>query len=370
MNGMYESEVVPTLKHFPGDGETMKNQHLVTSANNMGMAEWNQTFGTMYQTLINDGVPSIMVGHIRFPAYQTDDLPATFSKELMVDLLKGEMKFNGAVMSDALNMGGAGGFFNTIEDIAVETFKAGVDLVLWPEPEYMDRMEQLILSGEVPMSRLDDAVQRIWGVREAHGLLLKKDDLFADDLSEAEKEESAAAAKFVAENAVTLVDDFFDEVPLSPAVYPRIGIISISTENIDEELQLTVDYLRSEGFEVEEIIHNPNWYAYQSSLSDFERFDKVLCMFSNRVSAPMGSSMLKGDEAMGAWTANMIKHEKMIAVSYGNPVYPYYYLDKAPIKVNAYSSDPFSQKAVVDALVGRIHFSGTTPVRLNDPAVG
>ena len=75
---MQSNEVVPTLKHFPGDGATMKNQHLVTSANNMGMSEWNQTFGAMYQNLINEGVPSIMVGHIRFPAYQTaDTLPAT-----------------------------------------------------------------------------------------------------------------------------------------------------------------------------------------------------------------------------------------------------------------------------------------------------
>ena len=111
IQGMNAQGVVATIKHFPGDGATIKNQHLITSANNLSVPEWNATFGTLYQKMINNGAPCIMVGHIRFPAYQKEKrngvlLPASLSEELMVGLLKKKMKFNGIIMSDALNMGG------------------------------------------------------------------------------------------------------------------------------------------------------------------------------------------------------------------------------------------------------------------------
>ncbi len=74
IEGMKKQGVVATIKHFPGDGATMKNQHFITSANNLSINDWNASFGTLYQNLINDGVPCIMVGHIRFPAYRKEKI--------------------------------------------------------------------------------------------------------------------------------------------------------------------------------------------------------------------------------------------------------------------------------------------------------
>ncbi|MDA3890857.1 MAG: glycoside hydrolase family 3 protein [Salinivirgaceae bacterium] len=371
MQGMKDAGVVPTIKHFPGDGSTMKNQHLITSDNNMSMAEWNSSYGTLFQNLINDGTPCIMVGHIRFPAYQTKRIkgllpPATLSEELMVGLLKEKMKFNGVIMSDALNMGGCGGYYPNIMETAVECFKAGVDLVLWPELSYMDTVEARINRGEIPMSRLDDAVERIWGVREKFNLLEKKEKLF-NEITETEKEEIKNAIKEVAENAVTLVSDNAKEIPLKPETTKKIAIINISHNDMTQQLGDTKQLLEEKGFEVGEIIHNPNLYAWQGRLSEFEQYDKVIVAFENRYLAPIGASMLKDAEAMGIWTANMIPFEKMIAISYSNPYYVNYYLDYASIKINAYSMDNFSQKAVVDALTGAIPFVGTTPVKLDSP---
>lgn len=371
MEGMKEAGVVPTIKHFPGDGSTMKNQHLITSDNNMSMDEWNGSYGTLFQNLINDGTPCIMVGHIRFPAYQTKKLkgllpPATLSEELMVDLLKKEMKFNGVIMSDALNMGGCGGYYPNIKETSVECFKAGVDLVLWPDLSYIDTVEARINRGEISMSRLDDAVERIWGVREKFDLLKKKENIFYE-ISSDEKSDIKKSIKNVAENAVTLVSDNANEIPLKPETTKKIAIINISHNDMTGQLAYTKELLEQKGFEVDEIIHNPNLYQWQWRLPQFEKYDKVIVAFENRYLRPIGSSMLKDAEAMGIWTANMIPFEKMVAISYSNPYYVNYYLDYAPIKVNAYSLDKFSQKAVVDALTGEIPFKGTTPVELDNP---
>lgn len=371
MQGMKEQGVVPTIKHFPGDGATMKNQHLITSANNMSMAEWNSSYGTLFQNLINDGVPCVMVGHIRFPAYQTKKLkgvlpPATLSDELMVDLLKKEMKFNGVIMSDALNMGGVGGYYANELETSIETFKAGVDMVLWPSFAYMDSVEARINRGEIPMSRLNDAVERIWGVREKFDLLDKKEDIYYN-LNDTDKLTIKETVTLVAENAVTLIADENNELPLNSDSNKKIVIINISYNDMVSHFEYTKELLEAKGFEVDTIIYNPFFYTWQAKLSYFDQFGKVIVVFENRYLSPIGSSMLKGSEAMGLWTASMIPFEKIIAISYSNPYYVNYYFDVAPIRINAYSIDKFSQKAVVDAITGVIPFTGTTPVNIYNP---
>jgi beta-N-acetylhexosaminidase len=373
LQAIHHNQIVSTIKHFPGDGTSMKNQHLVTSSNTMSIAAWNSTYGEVYQKLINDGVPCIMVGHIRFPSYQkikTNDvlLPASLSEEVIMKLLKGKMKFNGVVMSDALNMGGVGGYHENMLETAIESFKAGVDIILWPNLDYMDEMEKRINSGEIPMARLDDAVKRIWDVRKKYGLIdknSKSDTEFTDSI----KSESKNSAELIAKSAITLIEDKYKEIPITPEKNKKIAIISISYNNISTKLKHTVKRLKDRGFEVDPIIHNPSFYMWQDRLSKFNEYDKVIVIFGNRNSSPMGESMLKGGEAMGLWTTSMIPFKKLIAISYGNPYYVNYYRDTTPIKINAYSYDEFSQNAAIDALTGLIPFRGTTPVNLDNPAL-
>ncbi|WP_159949405.1 glycoside hydrolase family 3 protein [Polaribacter septentrionalilitoris] len=367
IEGMSAQGVVATIKHFPGDGATIKNQHLITSANNLSIPEWNKTFGTMYQKMINNGTPCIMVGHIRFPAYQKEKrkgvfLPASLSEELMVGLLKKKMKFNGVIMSDALNMGGAAGYYENEIETSLAAFKAGVDMVLWPTLKFMDSLEVRIKRGDIPMSRLDDAVERIWGVREQYGLLNKKENIFYA-ISEDENKTIQKDAQDIANNAVTLLTDK-SKIPLKVSENKRIAIVNISHENRSNDLQFTQKLLQNKGFEVDTILHNPSFLDWGEKLNFFDKYDKVLVAFENRYFNPLGASLLKDKEALGVWTMGMLPQDKIIAVSYSNPYYVNFYFENAYIRINAYSLDKFSQKAVVDALTGAIPFKGTTPVQL------
>lgn len=368
IKGMKKQGVVATIKHFPGDGATMKNQHFITSANNLSINDWNISFGTLFQNLINDGTACIMVGHIRFPAYQKEKLkgvfpPATLSKELMVDLLKGKMKFNGVIMSDALNMGGVGGYYKNELETSIESFKAGVDLVLWPQLAYLDSVEVRIKRGDISMSRLDDAVERIWGVREKFGLLEKNED-FLYQLTNNELNEIKTTATDVANHAVTLISND-KEIPLNPNKIKKIAIVNLSHIDRTKELAYTQKLLIEKGFNVDTLIHNPQFFGWQDKIDFFDQYDKVIVAFENRYFNPLGSSMLKNEEVLGLWTMGMLPQEKIIAISYSNPYYVNFYFDNASIRINAYSIDEFSQKAVVDALTGTIPFKGISPVKLD-----
>lgn len=177
VRGMQENGIAACAKHFPGDGMDYRDQHITTTVNSLEMADWYETFGKVYRNMIAAGVDSIMAGHIALPAYKQEKsarfdmpLPATLNRALITDLLKGELGFEGVVVTDALGMGGFAGWYDSREIAEIESFKAGCDMMLWPTPAFADNLEKAILSGEVPMERLDDAVSRILRVKEKAGL--------------------------------------------------------------------------------------------------------------------------------------------------------------------------------------------------------
>ena len=115
MKALRENCVIPCIKHFPGDGVDMRDQHLVSSVNDLTVDQWDNSYGKIYQTLIDDGVETIMVGHILLPYYtkyinpeinDEDILPASMSKEILSGLLRGKLGFNGMIVTDATAMVG------------------------------------------------------------------------------------------------------------------------------------------------------------------------------------------------------------------------------------------------------------------------
>lgn len=104
-----------TIKHFPGDGCDERDQHLVTSINDLSCEEWDATYGEVYKACIDAGVLSCMVGQIMQPAYSKklnpelkdeDIMPASLSSELMNGLLREKLGFNGLIVTDATTMAG------------------------------------------------------------------------------------------------------------------------------------------------------------------------------------------------------------------------------------------------------------------------
>ncbi len=104
MEGAHKHGLACCCKHFPGDGVEERDQHLVLGCNDLTVEEWEKSFGKVYRAVFEAGVESVMVGHICMPAWSkklrpgmTDDdiLPATLSPELLQDLLRDRLGFNG-----------------------------------------------------------------------------------------------------------------------------------------------------------------------------------------------------------------------------------------------------------------------------------
>jgi beta-N-acetylhexosaminidase len=123
---MQENGVIATAKHFPGHGLVSGDTHKSLQAIDGELKEV-----PTYPKLIEDGVLSIMIGHlavINNPKYDTKGLPATCSKTIATDLLRNELGFKGLVVTDAMNMGGV----TAIKGNSVKAIEAGVDILLMP----------------------------------------------------------------------------------------------------------------------------------------------------------------------------------------------------------------------------------------------
>ena len=219
IRGMQENGLGACAKTFPGDGIDWRDQHCMTTTNNLSWEDWKRLSGRVFQEVIDDGVYSIMPGHITLPAYQKERasngmfLPATLSHELITKLLKGEMGFEGVVVTDALDMGGFNGWYKDWETSEIEAFKAGCDMLLWPTESYVDNMVEAVENGYVSMERLDDAVSRILNMKEKLGLfdtgnqcvpLTREDEAFVQQTQIQ-----------TAEHSITLVRDDGNFFPLS-----------------------------------------------------------------------------------------------------------------------------------------------------------
>jgi len=370
VDGLTEQGIIATIKHFPGDGTTMRDQHLMTATNNLSLDEWKKTYGKLFQSLIDNGAPSVMVGHITFPAYQKEKfngeiLPASLSKELMQGLLKKEMNFKGVVISDALNMGGASGYYPNELETSIASFAAGVDLMLWPNLTFMDSVEARIKRKEIPMQRLDDAVARIWALKERYGLLKKKEQILVN-LAGEDKAFVDETGKKIAEAAVTAVRVAPGSLPLDPKKDKKILLVNVSHTDKAAMFEPTKKLLEARGFTVY-LRHDLSYFDWNWRTDSLKYFDRIIACFENKYFDPVGISFFKGDEASSVWTLNTQPKDQIIAISYSNPYYVKYYFQHAPVLINAYSSDAFVQGAVVKALLGEIPMKGVSPVNLDNP---
>lgn len=237
LRGAKEAGVAVSIKHFPGDGCDERDQHLLTSINDLSCEEWDATYGMIYKRLIDEGAQTVMVGHIAQPAYvkkinpnadkKTQLLPASLSKELITGLLREKLGFNGLISTDSTAMVG---FLCAMrrKDAVPAAINAGCDMFLFNkdiDEDYgylMDAVNEQI----VPMERIDEAVTRILATKASLGLHTKKEKETIvpepDVLSIVGNETFLKWREEIADTSITLVRDEQSLLPISPMQYKKV----------------------------------------------------------------------------------------------------------------------------------------------------
>lgn len=269
IEGIHQSNVACCCKHFPGDGVEERDQHLVLGVNDLSVEEWDASFRKVYQTMIDEGLESIMVGHIALPHMSRklrpgiadeDIMPATLAPELLTDLLRGEMGFNGVVITDASHMAGIACMEK--REVAVpKAIASGCDMFLFSNDiaEDFNYMKAGIENGVITEERLNDALHRILGLKARLGLYKKENVTPAPEVKEQVVgcEEHLRLAEEAAERCITLVKDTRHYLPLNPEKQKRARLVYIQSTPTskaykgDPVKQVVVEELERAGFEVD-----------------------------------------------------------------------------------------------------------------------
>lgn len=162
LEGLNNHGVYGTLKHFPGHGATAADTHEGYAYTDKTKEELMKSEWIPFIDGIENGTDMIMVGHISVPSITDDHTPASLSSEVIQDILRDELGFEGLVVTDALNMGAIQNSYGSAE-AAVKAVQAGVDLLLMPADfnSAYNGIISAVKTGKITEERLDESVVRI-----------------------------------------------------------------------------------------------------------------------------------------------------------------------------------------------------------------
>ena len=378
MKGCHDHGMAVAIKHFPGDGMDFRDQHWLASVNSCSVEQWDTTYGRVYQSLIDAGAESVMAGHIKLPAYSkhlrpgtadADVMPGSLAPELLQDLLRDRLGFNGLVVSDDTHMAG---FSNAMprEKAVPYTIAAGVDMLLFTvnHDEDVAFMKQGVADGIITPERLDEAVTRVLALKAKLGLIGKSyPDLSEESCINCQEHRDMAYA--CADRSVTLVKDREKLLPITVEKYKRILLVNIESVKAcryssDPQYAVFRDALKAEGFQVTEIDLDEMPGIGKGGVA-FGQLREKYDLMLYYLGAKAGYRIVWKSVVMGE-IPSYTKDIPTMAVSFQSP----YLLMDIPMVgtyINAYTETRYTCKAVLDKILGRSEFKGVSPV---DPFCG
>jgi len=375
--------VAASIKHFPGDGVDERDQHLVTSINSLTCDEWDKSFGEVYKASIEAGAMTCMIGHIAQPAWSRvlspgiqdkDILPASLAPELLGGLLRERLGFNGLIVTDASTMAGMV-IPMPRNQMVPASIAAGCDMFLFArnlEEDYAF-MKQGVMDGVITHDRLNEAVTRILALKAALKLPAKaKAGQLAPKVDEAARafpsKEHQGWARDCADKGITLVKEESGVLPLTAKRYPRVLFYGIESQAGVAysarvgAVELLKQKLQAEGFQIDVYVPSPGMEGMATPTSSVVGKYDVLVYVAN-LSTKSNQTVVRIEWAqpMGANVPIYMTSVPTVFISLENP---YHLLDVPRVRtfINTYGSTDTILDSLVNKLVGRDTFRGTSPV--------
>ena len=363
VRGIQDNGSIATGKHFPGHGDTEIDSHIALPVFEHDRQRLEDIELVPFQAAIDAGMRAIMTAHIAVPDLSGNRLPATLTEEVLTDLLRVQMGFEGIVFTDAMDMGAVDRTFPSGE-ASVLAVLAGADVILIPRDvgDAIQAIASAVQSNRIEEKRIDRSVSKLLRLKEEMGLHEQR-------MVDVNKVPSLVGipshveqAQLVADRSMTLIRNGGNLLPLLGTRTARVMSVSYQNGNnptvarhFDGRLRTT--YPRLSRTSVNRTSHPA---VYDRLLGQAERTNLVvISIYSN----------FAGQVELPEETVNFIKELSArnishIVVSFGSP----YLISEFPGVQGyllAWSSSEVSQKAAADALLGKFPITGRVPISMD-----
>lgn len=186
VGGMQDTGISSCLKHFPGIGSVAEDTHDGMAVLEKTTDELRASEFVAFKSGIDAGAHFVMISHASAPNVVGDNTPCSLSEEVITNLLRGELGYNGIVITDAMNMKAITEYY-AADEAAIIALKAGADMILMPEDfeKAYNGVLEAVQNGTIAEERINDSLKRIYRVKfrdkvDAEGNVVEEADIAAN----------------------------------------------------------------------------------------------------------------------------------------------------------------------------------------------
>ena len=349
--GLQENGVLAAIKHFPGHGDTDVDSHLDLPVVKHSLERLNKIELAPFKALMDKKIGGAMIAHLYVPQLEKGkNIPASISYDIVTNLLKNKFRYEGLVITDALNMNAVAKKYPAGE-LDLRAFKAGNDVLLFSQdvPTGKKLIKEAIQKGEISEKRLEESVKKILKTKYLLGLQNLR-PLSSEGINNALNNDShAKISEKLYANALTLLKDEKQLFPLREKEVYYLPLEEASHEAFLQELSKEIKVKKISFKEIQSIpenavviigLHKDNSTAYKPYRVSWE---------SKRL-------------------INQVKsRNKVILNVFGSP-YALQDVDISGISsvLVSYENNPLSMKATAEAYLGKQKINGRLPVVVNE----
>ena len=349
--GLQDNGVLAAIKHFPGHGDTDVDSHLDLPVVKHSLERLNKIELAPFKALMDKKIGGAMIAHLYVPQLEKGkNIPASISYDIVTNLLKNKFRYEGLVITDALNMNAVAKKYPAGE-LDLRAFKAGNDVLLFSQdvPTGKKLIKEAIQKGEVSEKRLEESVKKILKTKYLLGLQNLR-PLSSEGINNALNNDShAKISEKLYANALTLLKDEKQLFPFREKEVYYLPLEEASHEAFLQELSKEIKVKKISFKEIQSIpenavviigLHKDNSTAYKPYKISWE---------SKRL-------------------INQVKsRNKVILNVFGSP-YALQDVDISGISsvLVSYENNPLSMKAAAEAYLGKQKINGRLPVVVNE----
>lgn len=366
IRGVQENGMIATGKHFPGHGDTEVNSHIGLPVVSVTRSRLDTVEFVPFKRAVLADVGAVMSFHGLMPALDPAGVPGTLSSVVLQNVLRGDLGFNGMLISDAMDMRGVLDQFGAVE-ATKRAVAAGIDVLIQPVNvrETIDAVIAGVRENRYSEARLDSSVRRILVMKYQMGLARAKMIRMEDVRSRVGDSAHHALAQRIAERSITLVKDSLSQVPVAADRTKKVLLVGYASRT---DLGATVTFnsafanrfasVRSELVSASD--PTPNYSRIEAAA---DSADIVVISTYSTQSIDLAMNINAPASFAGFVNRLVAKGRKPIVVAFGNP----YFLQQVqavPAYVVAWGGFGPSQLAAARALLGDAPITGKLPITI------
>ena len=250
LKGMQSEGIMGSAKHFPGHGDTSTDSHKTLPIINFSAKRINDVELFPYKQLIKNNLSTVMVAHMEVPSLEKEPkMPSTLSKNIISKLLKKKLKFEGLVITDAMDMKGVVDF-NKNQSADVSALLAGNDVLLMPDDldESTKSIKNAIKDGTITEKRLKYSVKKILMAKYKAGLHKNNKVDLKNIVEDMNSNIDKSLFEEITEKSITLIKNDNDILPLKD-VSSKIAFLEMGDSNSDEFFKMLNHYTKVDKVE-------------------------------------------------------------------------------------------------------------------------